>query len=75
MAKDKDKEIIQRKLDGELKKHETKIFQKKCKTDPCIRVEYESLKQVTDTSEKLVKPIPPPPDFKQRVIRDLKQKE
>lgn len=71
----KDKDLIHKKLDGELKKHETKVFHKKVKTDPCIRVEYESLKQVTETSEKLVKPILPPPDFKERVIKDLKKND
>ncbi len=71
----KDKEIVHRKLDGELNKHETKIFHKKIKTDPAIKTEYESLKRVTDTSQKVVKPIPPPPDFRERVIKDLKDEE
>jgi hypothetical protein len=68
----KDKDIVHRKLDGELNKHETKVFHKKIKTDPHIKTEYESLKRVTDTSQKVVKPIPPPPDFRERVIKDLK---
>ncbi len=72
---DKDKDIIHRKLDGELKKHETRVFQKKIKTDPALRVEYQSLKQVTETSEKVVKPVPPPADFKKRVIEDLDEKK
>jgi anti-sigma factor RsiW len=71
--KDRDNEIIHKKLDGELKKNETKVFQKKYKTDPAIRAQYDTLKQVTETSAKVVKPIATPPDFKQRVIRDLKE--
>lgn len=68
----RDKDIIHKKLDGELNKHETAIIKKKLKTDSTAKAEYESLKKVTDTAQRAAKPAPPPADFKDRVIRDIK---
>jgi anti-sigma factor RsiW len=71
-GKKNEKDIIHKKLDGELNRHETAIIRKKLKSDPITKVEYQSLKNVTDTARKVAKPAPPPADFKDRVIRDIK---
>ena len=68
---DKKKTIIHKKLDGELNKHETARFKSQIKTDPAVKMEYERLKRITETSQKVVKPVPPPPDFTKRVLDNL----
>jgi anti-sigma factor RsiW len=71
-GKGDDKRIIHKKIDGELNRTETAIIRKKLKEDARAKAEYESLKKVTDTAQRAAKPAPPPADFKDRVIRDLK---
>lgn len=70
-----DRNLIHKRIDGELNKTETKNFRKQIKTDPNIKREYERLKRVAEASEKIVKPLPPPPDFTRRVLKNLKEIE
>lgn len=72
---DKDKELLHRKLDGEkLNKHETARLKSQIKTDPVVKLEYERLKRITETSSRVLKPVTPPPDFKKRVLENLENK-
>lgn len=66
MGKNEEKKLIQKAVDGEMTKSETKRFERRIQTDAGARQQFEELKKVVKDTEKLKVDVPP--DFTQRVL-------
>ena len=68
----RDSRLINRVIDGEATKDETKQLQARLKSDPQAKRELEDLRKV-DQATRAIPPAAPPSNFRDRVMKGIRR--